>query len=219
MKEIIVRKECLPNIKGEKNFIAAIQFGRMLGAIRYNKILHVKIIEDEDMSTSSKLHILLIHAAYLFESIKKFNETKANFENLENYKKNTDKIDKILNEANDSNSFTNKVLKKIRNKIAFHFDEDVIEEVIGKFVDDSIKENKDVVLISGKSELVKDTTYLLADNMNINYVLGQIEGEEKSEKEKFIILSEKLLDLSGSFCELLDLLIPDLIIEYCEMKE
>lgn len=219
MKKIVVKEEYLLSIKNEKNFITAIQLGRMLGAIRYNKILHVQVIEDEEMSTSLKLHILLIHAAYLFESIKKFNETKSNFENLENYKKNTDKIDKILNEANDSNSFTNKVLKKIRNKIAFHFDEDVIEEVIGKFVDDSIKENRDVVLISGKSELVKDTTYLLADNMNINYVLGQIEGEEKSEKEKFIILSEKLLDLSGSFCELLDLLIPDLIIEYCEMKE
>jgi len=86
-------------------------------------------------------------------------------------------------------------------------------------VHDSMKENKEVVLISGKSELVKDTIYLLADNMNINYVLKTINGKGISDSDKFKILSEKLLKLSGLFCDILEELIPDLIKDYCEVIE
>lgn len=135
------------------------------------------------------------------------------------YKENINKIKIILNEAEDQNSFTNKVFKKVRNKIAFHFDKEVIKEVLTKFVADSLKEKKDVVLISGKTELVSDTTYLLSDNMNINYVLNSMDGENLSQEEKFKIMSGKLIYLSGLFCEILESIIPDLIEDYCELKE
>lgn len=219
MKGIVVKKEYLPTIKDEENFIDSIQLGRILGAIQYNKIIHAKIIEDEEISTSIQLYLLLNHAALLYEGIKKFNKIKSDFESLNYYKENIDNIEIILNEAIDKNSFTNKVLKKIRNKIAFHFDKKVIKEILAKFVDDSLKEKKDVVLISGKTKLVKDTAYLLADNMNINYVLKSINGENLSNEDKFKILSKKILYLSGLFCEILASIIPDLIEDYCELKE
>lgn len=219
MKGIVVKKEYLPTIKDEENFIDSIQLGRILGAIQYNKIIHAKIIEDEEISTSIQLYLLLNHAALLYEGIKKFNKIKPNFESLNYYKENIDNIEIILNEAIDKNSFTNKVLKKVRNKIAFHFDKKVIKEVLAKFVSDSLKEKKDVVLISGKTKLVKDTAYLLADNMNINYVLKSINSENLSNEDKFKILSKKIVYLSGLFCEILASIIPDLIEDYCELKE
>lgn len=219
MKKIVVKKEYLPNIKIEDKFINAIQLGRIIGAIRYNKILHAEISKDKKVNTSLQLYLLLNHAALVYEGIKKFNNTKSDFENINYYKKNFDKIEIILNEANDTNSFTNTVLERIRNKIAFHFDKVVIKEVIGQFVDDCLEKNKYVALISGKSELVKDTTYLLADNMSINYVLKSIKGKEISDREKFKILTKNLLELSGLFCDILDELIPDLIKDYCEVIE
>lgn len=219
MKKIVVKEEYLPSIKNEKKFINAIQLGRIVGAIRYNIIIHAKIIDDEKVNTSLQLYLLLNHGALVYEGIKKFNENKSDFENLNYYKGNLDMIGKILNEANEKNSFTNTVLKRIRNKVAFHFDKKVIKKVIEQFVDDSLKENKEVVLISGKSELARDTTYQLADNMNINYVLKLINEEEKSIREKVEILSKNLFGLSGLFCDILDQLIPDLIEDYCELKE
>jgi len=72
---------------------------------------------------------------------------------LDHYKKNLEKIEIILNELNDKNSFTNNVLGEIRNRIAFHFDKGIIKEAIEQFVDGSLKEKKDVVLMSGKSVL------------------------------------------------------------------
>lgn len=218
MKKIVVKNEYLPNIKNEDKFVNAIQLGRILGAIRYNNILYAEISRAEEVNTSLQLYLLLNHAALVYEGIKKFNNNKSDFENLDHYKENLNNIKIILYEANDSNSFTNKVLVRIRNKIAFHFDKGVIKEVIEQFVDDSLKENNELVLISGKSELVKDTTYLLADNMNINYILKAIQEKEKSE-EKFKILCKKLVELSGLFCDILEQLIPDLIGDYCELKE
>ncbi|MFX0207879.1 MAG: hypothetical protein ACFFDT_17960 [Candidatus Hodarchaeota archaeon] len=219
MKKIVVKKEYLPNIKNEDKFINAIQLGRIIGAINYNKILYAEISKDKEINTSLQLYLLLNLAALVYEGIKKFKNSKSDFENLNFYKENLDKIEIILNEANDTKSFTNTVLERIRNRIAFHFDKGVIKEVIEQFVDDSLKENKEVVLISGKSELVKDTTYLLADNMNINYILKSINGNEKSEREKFKILCKSLIELSELFCNILDQLIPDLIKDYCELKE
>lgn len=219
MKKIVVKEEYLPVIENEKRFLNAIQLGRIVGAIRYNKAIYAIISQNKEVSTSQLLYLVLNHAALLYEAITKFCSTKSDFENLEIYKRISDAIEKILAEAKEPNSFTNKVLKKIRNKVAFHFDEDVIKIILTKIIEGSLKEKKEVVLIAGISELVKDTTYLLADNVNINYVLGLIQGEKKSEKEKFIILSENLLNLSGSFCDVLDQLIPDLIMEYCELKE
>lgn len=219
MKKIVVKKEYLPSIKNDKRFINAIQLGRILGAIRYNKILHAEISKDKEANTSLQLHLLLNHAALVYEGITTFKKTKSNFENLDYYKKNLDKIKIILDEAKNKKSFTNKILKKIRDKIAFHFDEDVTKEILGRIVDDSLKERTDVVLISGKSERIKDITYLLADNVNINYVLILINGKGISEREKFKILSKNLLELSGLFCEILDVLIPDLIEDYCVLKE
>jgi len=219
MKKIIVKKEYLPSIKHDEKFINSIQLGRILGAISYNKVAHAMISKDEEANTSLQLYLLLNRAALLYEGITKFSKTKSNFENLNYYKNNLSQIKKILNEAIDLDSFTNKVLKKIRNKIAFHFDEEVIREVLGEFVDDNLKEKKEVILVSGKSELVKDTTYLLADNMNINYVLKSINGKKISYEEKFKMFSKKLFELSGLFCEILDELIPDLIKDYCEFKE
>jgi hypothetical protein len=111
------------------------------------------------------------------------------------------------------------VLKKVRDKIAFHFDEIVIKKIIGNFVDNCIKEKGEIVLISGKSESIKDTTYILADNMNVNYVLSSMKEEGISDKDKFRILCKKILYLSEQFCEILGELIPDLVLKYCEYKE
>lgn len=219
MNKIIVKKAYLPSIANEEKFINAIQLGRIVGAIRCNNILQLKTINSDEPNVSINIYLLLNHAALLYEGIKYFNNAKSDYEELLYYKENGDKINTIINEFNQLESFSNSVLKKIRNKIAFHFDKAVIKSIIEKFVEDSLKEKRDVVLISGRSTLIKDTVHSMADNMNINYILNSINGRTLSEEERFKIVSEKLLELSGLFCNIIDELIPDLVEEYCEVKE
>jgi hypothetical protein len=130
MKKIVIKKEYLPNIKNENKFINAIQLGRIIGAIRYNNILYAEISKDKVVNTSLLLYLFLNHAAFVFEGITTFNNNKSDFENLNYYKENSAKIKIILSEANNKNSFTRTVLKRIRNRVTFHFDKGIIKGVL-----------------------------------------------------------------------------------------
>lgn len=220
MKKIVVKEEYLDSIKSEEKFINAIQLGRILGAIQYNKNIHAILHEkDENLSVNLQLHLMINHAALLFEGIKKFEQIKSEFDNLKTYKKNIEKIKKILREYNDENSFISSVLKKIRNRIAFHFDKSIIKTIFSEYVDASLEEDKEIVLLSGESELKKDTSFMLSDNISINYILGLINKKELTDQEKFKYLAKTLLELSELFCDILDELIPELSSEFCENKE
>jgi len=219
MKRLILKRELLPDIKDEEKLINAIQLSRILSSLRYNQIIYAKIIETDSVSTSIQLNLLINHAAVLCEGIRKFKTLKAKFEGLETYKENIDKLKKISREIEDKSSFYNNVICKIRHKIAFHFDKSVITEVLEKFIDEHLKENEDVVFLQGKTDLVADTIYLLADNINFHYILKSVKGKNLSDRDRFIIMSKELLNLSKLFIGILENITPELIQDYCELKE
>ena len=169
--------------------------------------------------TTGELVGLLNHAALLYEGIRTYIRAKKAFEELPYYQKNEDKIRVLSSEFGDARSFSNRVLKKIRDKIAFHFDKDLITLILRDYLADSSRSNSDIVLVTGKSELVKDMAFPFADKLIITHVLRSIEGEGQSDEEKFRILAERLLNLSNIFCTLIDDLIPDLVGEYCELRQ
>jgi len=152
---------------------------RILKTIRYKQLLLLKSVEEEETGANIKIFILWNLAAALFEGIKTLYKLKKQFINLKYYKKDYEKIDDILKEFGEQNSFTNSVLKVIRDKLAFHFDREVILEVIKEFTVYSIETMGEVVLFSGKTTAIKDLEYNIADNMDYNYILSLIEtGDE-----------------------------------------
>jgi len=219
MIRLILKRGLLPDLKDEEKLIYAIQLSRILSSLRYNQIIHEKIFEKDNGNTNIQLNLLINHAAVLCEGIKKFETLKAKLVSLDAYKENIVKIKNIFNETENENSFYNTVIYKIRNKIAFHFDEDVITEVLEEYIDEHLKEKEDIVFFQGKTELVADTIYPLADNINFHYILKSIKGENLSDKDRFIILSKELLNLSKLFIGILENIIPELIQDYCELKE
>lgn len=177
------------------------------------------LFEKSEINTSIQLNLLLNHAALLCEGIRKFKTYEEGLRDLETYKNNMDNITIILNGLKEGDSFYHSTVCKARHKIAFHFDKCVITEVLGEFINEHLEENEDVVFVQGKTDLEKDTIHLLADNMNFRYILKSIPGDKLSYEEKFKILATELLDLSKIFCDTLESMIPELIQEYCELKE
>lgn len=219
MKRLIVKRELLPEINNAEIFINALQLSRILSSLRYNQIIYVLLIEKADINTSIQLNLLINHAALLCEGIKKFKTYEEGLRYLETYKRNIDNINKILSELANKNSFYNNTVCKARDKIAFHFDKRVITEVLEEFINEHLQENEDMVFVQGKTDLEKDTIHLLADNMNFRYILKSIPSKKLSYEEKFKILAKELLDLSKIFCDILESIIPELIQDYCELKE
>jgi len=216
MKRIIVKKELYQSIKDDEKFLDAIQLCRILSAIQYNNVIYAMLIENKEFDTYLQLHLVIYHASFLYEGIKKFNIIKKNLENLESFKKNKEIIEKYFNETNP---FFNDVIYQIRRKVALHFDKHVIIGKLEEFVTECDNENDDVIFIEGKTDLFKDMKFRLADNLKFRYILGLIKSKNISYEEKFKTFVLELTELSKLFCDTLHEIVPELIQDYCELKE
>ncbi|MGB7295707.1 MAG: hypothetical protein WBC70_08975 [Candidatus Aminicenantales bacterium] len=216
MIRLRAKKESLPLLKTEPRFLESIQLCRILSAIQYNKVIYALLSERGDFDTNLQLNLVINHAAVLYEGIKKFNTLGESLKYLESYKKNIEKIEKL---ADRDNSFINEILHNIRRKVAFHFDKQVITHELAEFIDDCIRENEDMIFLAGNTEQVKDMRFLLADSLNLRFIVGLVKGEDLSYVDKFKILAKKLTELSGLFCDILEEIIPEMAADYCELVE
>jgi hypothetical protein len=219
MKKLIIKKERLATINSEDNFIYAVQLARILGAISYYTILNVKINSDPAVSGNLKSHFYLSHGALLYESIKTLYEMKSSIEGLTFYGENIKEFEDLFARFQDPNGFIKRVLGKMRDRVAFHFDKRVVKEQLEDYFKGLIESGNEVVLIQGESEALKDTTYDLADDMNLNYVLREIDGSTKSFEENFKAMAEQFFSLMGLVRNLMEGLLGDLAEPYCEMVE
>lgn len=61
--------------------------------------------------------------------------------------------------------------------------------------------------------------FIIADNLIINYALDKAEGRDLPIEEKVRKFSEKLLEISRSFLDIVENIIPELLSEYGLMVE
>ena len=209
----IAKPEKVKTMHEDNRVITAIQLMRIVATIRYNNIAQIKIMEDKDYDVSIHIQLIFNHAASLYEGIKTFFKLGIFLKDLESFKKNSDKIKKISRQWGSKTSFIGRILFPIRNEVAFHFDEKVINENLADYLKFCIENNKEVVLISGSSERVKDASYRIADNVTVNYILDKIAGKDLPVEEKVKRFTKELLELSGSFLEVLEILIVELFDE------
>jgi hypothetical protein len=86
--------------------------------------------------------------------------------------------------------------------------------VLADFIKDCLENNREIVLVSGRSERVKDIEFTIADNVAVNYFLNKVAGHELTVEEKVKRFSEELVDLSRRFIDVLEDLIGDLLSEF-----
>jgi len=94
-----------------------------------------------------------------------------------------------------------------------------LNEIFEEVVNECIREKRDIIFASGKTEQVKDMTFDLADNIDINYILKFVNGKTESNEDKFKSMVQDLLKLSESFSGILEDLVAELIQDYCEVEE
>lgn len=218
MKKIIVKKESLLNIHKAQKFLNAVQISRILSSIRYNQIIYYTLDKEDNIRTNIKLHNFFNHAALLCEGARKLKELEPNLKQLDSYQRNLEKVEKIFSELKDKRSFLRNVCCRVRNKIVFHFDRCITYEMLEKIVNEFIKNKKDLVFASGTTELVKDMTFDLADNIDFNYILKFVSDTAKSDKEKFTTMIKELNKLSALFTGILEDMLSELIQDYCKLK-
>jgi hypothetical protein len=214
MIKLIANPDKLPQLETDERTIIAIQLMRMLKAIRYNNIIQAKIVSESDDETAFHLHMLYNHAASLYEGIKTLVGLYRHFKDLDYFKTHLAVFKRLSTEFGNGESFTNKVLKPIRNELTFHYDETVVKKELSDFMDFCTEAKKDIVLVSGKTKLISDTKYEIADNVAANYALNLYGGKEIPIDEKIRRFGEGLLELSNLFCSAVEMLIPEMLTDY-----
>ncbi len=214
MIAIIAKPEVIAQIRNEELFVKLILLMRIASAIRYNNILQMKIMEDEKYSVSLHFYLISNHVASLYEGIKKFFSLGFYLKGLSKYSEDQDKINKIAIKMKNNESYFNRVLKPIRNEIAFHFNEEEIRKYLIEYLEECGKGSDDIIIVSGTSRAIIDTSYDFTDNIIINYSLDKIAGKDLAVEEKVKRFSEDLVELSNLFLEVLDDLISEIFAKY-----
>lgn len=217
MKRLIIKKELYEQIKEDEKFLDATLLSKILSAIQYNNNIYGLLSEyaKKEFDTYLKLYLVINHASFLYRGIKKFNTIRRNrpeIENLDSFKSNKEIINKYFDE---SNPFFKTILSIISGRVGFHFDKLALKEKLQEFVNKSGSE--EIVFIESKNDLNIDMKFSLANNLDFHYILGLVKGE--SDEERFKTLALELNSLSKIFCDTLQEIIPELIEDYCELKE
>jgi hypothetical protein len=88
---------------------------------------------DKVIDTKDRIDLLLVHGSMLYEAIHEISKIGKRLTKMKLGKSDLENINIFKRELGNKSSFTNNVLKRIRNKIFFHFDRDIIADGLKKF--------------------------------------------------------------------------------------
>jgi len=204
-----ITKEEFNVLKKNVEFINAIRLLRIDNAITTLKSLMYRTFQDgtktepkDDTSRDERdrLEIVQYYGATLYESIKTMYNMADQLEKLDEYKKHIDDINYLFDEWSNPDSFTQTILKKIRNKLAFHFDKEVFQEAIL----DMDLPDEEFVLFEGDSERNFDLNYPIIPTLYFNYLISYVKGDSSDEKklrhihDQMNLIAKKLQEVTGS---------------------
>ena len=124
----------IDKLRKQSNFKLAVQLSRMQNTILASQRQYLRIDVDNDPANKrDRFELLLYHSAVIFESIKTLLSYSSQLKKLDSWKIQNIAVQKIQQEFNNDKSFTQKYLEPIRNKILFHYDTEVIEEILRNY--------------------------------------------------------------------------------------
>lgn len=184
-------------------FLACLQIARAVNAIRYSERCYLRAtgtgrFEEE----KDRVESILLLAARLFEATETYAKYRRAFTTTRTYKRHLNQFRLLTRD-----SHFRRLLRDIRRKVLFHFDADVLTDVMNQFVD------KDPITFgAGESGRNKDLVYSLLDDFAITYIAGRMsETAHEAAWEEF---TSDLLVWSERFCSLMNHALGELLFGY-----
>ena len=193
MPKYCITKEEFNKLKDDKKFLNAIKLLRMDSAIVTFQTLMLRTFHNNRNNDSSRdkrdrMEIVLYYGAILYESLKTMSKMRnwlMNQDECRNYIKD---IDDLLLELDDKDSFTQSVLGSLRDKLTFHFDNDVFSKAFDTLAIDFSEEK--LVIVEGDSERSIDINYPVIPVLYFNYLISLVKGNGSDEEKSKYIFSQ-----------------------------
>lgn len=196
--KVIIRHENPEKLKSDRGLKIAVQLSRLLNTLRANQRQYLRVPNDRDPANKrDRFELILYHGAIVYEAMKTINSYGADLSQTATWGELQDPVHSLQEETNNPNSFTQKYLKLIRNKLLFHYD---IAAIDGALQDYPL--SSDLVFAEAASESILNLSFVLADKFVLNYLVQRIE-EKSSATERWAFFEERLFEISESLCSVL----------------
>jgi len=218
MFKYYITKEEFDTLKKDIKFLTAIRLLRMDNVITTLQSLFYRVLvlnkEDTVSNKRDRLELILYYGAVLYESLKTIYDMKDLLKDLKEYKNHIDDINYLFQEWNNPNSFMKTILAKIRDKLAFHFDEDVFQEAISKI---DLPENE-LTISEAESERSIDVNYTVIPILYFNYLISYVDGYN-SDEEKLKHIYGEMDSIAKKLSEVIGNIAGELLIGSVHYKE
>ena len=165
--KITIPPEEFENLRADHQFKKILRLARFVNQVAF---CMSSVIGSDSKSISFNrqyANSLLFMSSVLFEGLKAYERLNSDFGHTKCYKAGYSAIFK-----NPDYSIVNAQLDRTRNKLTFHVDLDVYKETL-KWV-----KFEEYVFINGSDGKVNNINFVLADDLAMNYLLGNHESDE-----------------------------------------
>ena len=201
--EISISPEEFDKLRSDKRFLSLLQLARIVNSLNFTfNAYHDHIENDSPAGLRQKFNSVFFMSAILLEGIKTANKLKIQFEDREVFQNG---FGKFL-ESEATRNLIENVLKPLRDKFVFHFDDDVAPKVLKTF------EIERYVFATSFGTRAGDVYFNLADEMGLNYIIGNL-GSQEDEKQKLGEIFTSLIDTIKIYVESANQLIGDVLHE------
>lgn len=194
-----IKDGCIDELKSSEDFIIAIQLSRIVNSLRSNFRSYLNVSNNDRLiDAKDRIDLMLIHASMLYEAIHEFSRIGKRLTKMKLDKSSIEDIKMFKREIGKKSSFTNTALKRIRNRIFFHFDRDIISGGLKKF-----DFGASPTFAIGTSTKRKDVIYSFVDDLILSDLVN-ISSEKEASSIKYDKIEKKIIDLSDRLCHVFD---------------
>jgi len=183
-----------------------ILLSRIVNTLRSNFRAYIRIEHDDFiLQYKDRIDLMFIHGSMIYEAAIALKENSKQIHQLVIWPEIFKDYQFFTKQLGKNNSFINTILKKIRNKLFFHFDSEELLSSLKLF-----DEERDIHFITSKSEKNHDVIYSFNDDLALSY-LANLDGEGPPGYEKLEKIQTEIIDLSHKLTVLCEKIIKSLL--------
>ncbi len=209
LETVRLRADNLDSLKSDGCFILGLQLSRLYNSLNASHRVYLGIPSDNNPANQrDRLEHILYHAAIISESITTLHKNMRQISSLPSWNSDKPNISFIKEQIANEQSFARTILRLIRDKVVYHYDDKVIRDIINDYpLHDGVR------LGQAKSKSGIDLCFPLIDEMILAFVLKEYkpEGTEVGAYESFL---DELVNISNSLSQVLMELVTDILAIY-----
>lgn len=212
-RKVKIREKYFNDIANYPSIVMAFQLSRLSNALITWLRVHLEVQRSHRrlgkvLTFKTRLDVTLQHAAVFFEVLKTFISMCNKLPHFNLPSTDLFQIEKWKRDFVDPNHIISRIIKPIRNKIAFHFEFELLSKLIRRF-----KFKGDRVFAVGKTTTKYDAFYVASDDLVLNFIASRMPSNIL-EIDCYPAFADQLVHLADSLSSLIDRIILHLVKPY-----